>query len=160
MIRRSNYRQQRIEALNALIPAAQTGTHVLDEAAAAYLGINRTDLRCLGMVLEHGPLSASKLAESIGLTRGAMTTALDRIEQAGFVRRVQNGVDRRGVMVEATQATKEAVVAIWGPIRAEGLALLEKYTDAELDVLCRFFEDYCRTQQTQTKRIRGLRRRA
>jgi hypothetical protein len=73
---------------------------------------------------------------------------------------MQNGVDRRGVMIEATKAAKDAVKAIWGPIRAEGLALLVKYTDAELDVLRRFFEDYCRTQQTQTKRIRGLRRRA
>jgi DNA-binding MarR family transcriptional regulator len=158
MVRRSNDNQVHIEALSALIPAAQALTHVLDEAAAAHLRINRTDLRCLGTLLEQGPLSASKLAESVGLTRGAMTTALDRMEQARFIRRVRNGLDRRGVMIEATTRAKDCIAAIWGPIRVEGLAVLKKYTDAELDILSHFFEDYCAIQRTHTKRIRGLRR--
>lgn len=156
MIRESNDTQRHIKALSLLIPAAQTATQAVDEAAAAHLGINRTDLRCLGVVLESGPLSAGKLAEIVGLTRGAMTTALDRVEQAGFVRRVHNDQDRRGVTIEATQAAKDAIAQIWGPIRADGLAVLKKYSDAELDVLRRFFEDYCEIQRANAARIREL----
>jgi DNA-binding MarR family transcriptional regulator len=148
--------QRHIKALGTLIPAAQTATHAVDEAAAAQLGINRTDLRCVGVLLECGPLSAGKLAEIVGLTRGAMTTALDRVEQAGFVRRVHNDRDRRGVTIEATQAAKDAIAEIWGPIRADGLAVLKKYSDVELDVLRRFFEDYCEIQRTNAARIREL----
>ncbi|HEX4049786.1 MAG TPA: MarR family transcriptional regulator [Steroidobacteraceae bacterium] len=127
----------------------------MDEAAAAHLGINRTDLRCLGVLLEQGPLPASKLAEAVALTRGAMTTALDRIEQAGFIRRIRNDQDRRGVTIEATQTAKDAIKSIWAPIRADGLAVLRKYSDADLELLCRFFEDYCEIQRTHAARIRG-----
>jgi DNA-binding MarR family transcriptional regulator len=156
MIRLSKHRQCRVEALSALIPGAQTETHALDEAATAHLGINRTDLRCLGVLMEHGLLSASKLAESVALTRGAMTTALDRLEQAGFIRRIHNDQDRRGVTIEATQTAKDAIRSIWAPIRADGLAVLKKYSDADLELLCRFFEDYCEIQRAHAARIRGL----
>ena len=143
-----------IAALSELIPAAQTETQAVDEAAAVRLGINRTDLRCLGTIAMRGSLSASKLAESIGLTRGAMTTALDRLEQAGFIRRIHDRLDRRSITVEATPAATKAIREIWEPIRVEGLALLQAYGDAELELLSRFFKDYCALQQTHATRIR------
>jgi DNA-binding MarR family transcriptional regulator len=158
MIRSSNYRQERIRTLSTLIPAAQTETHSVDEAAAAHLGINRTDLRCLGAVLEMGSVSASRLADSVGLSRGAMTTALDRLEHAGFLRRIHNDADRRSIVIEATQTAKDAITRIWAPIRNEGMVLLKKYSDAELATLCRFFKDYSDIQARHAKRIRKLER--
>jgi DNA-binding MarR family transcriptional regulator len=158
MIRSSNYRENYVLALSALIPAAQTATHEIDEAAAAHLGINRTDLRCLGVLLLKGSMSASKLAHEVQLTRGAMTTALDRLERANFVLRVDNEADRRGVMIEATQIAKDAVKLIWGPIRTSGLALLKTYSDNELKILARFFKEYGEMQEKHAARIRGLRK--
>lgn len=157
MIRESNNRQRLIKALSALIPEAQTETHTVDEAAAAHLRINRTDLRCLGIVFEQGSLSASKLAESVGLTRAAMTTALDRLEKAGYIRRLHDPLDRRGVNVEATRAAQKALRTIWEPIRLDGLSLLEKYRDQDIAVLIRFFKDYCALQRKHAHSIQQLR---
>lgn len=159
MIRQSNHRSQLIEKLGRLITVSQTETHEVDEAAAAQLGINRTDLRCLGIVLEHEPISASMIAKNAGLTRGAMTTALDRLERAGLVRRIDDPLDRRGVNVEATLSAKKAVRDIWGPIRTDGLALLKEYGDEEIELLDRFFDEYRSLQHSHAERIRHLKRR-
>ena len=61
---------------------------LLDEAVAAQVGLNRTDLRCLGIIYRRGRLTAGELAEESGLTPGAITTVLDRMERAGFANRV------------------------------------------------------------------------
>lgn len=160
MIRKSNERQKFIQSLSALIPAAQTETHAVDEAAANRLRINRTDLRCLGVVLEQGSVSASRLAEIVGLTRGAMTTALDRLVRAGFIRRIRDRQDRRGIKIEATPAAKKAVHAIWQPIRADGFDLLKSYSDSELELLNRFFIDYCALHRAHAERIRRMRQKS
>lgn len=157
MIRRSNH--TRALAFSELIPRAQAETDAFDEAAAAVLGLNRTDVRCLGMILEHDAATPSRLAEEMKLTRGAMTTALDRLEAAGFARRVKDPADRRGVRVEATARARKAVDRIWEPLRAAGLELLDGYSDAELATLERFFEQYCQLQRTHAARVRALRRR-
>jgi len=156
MILRSKHRAQLIEKLGSLITASQTETHAVDDAAAVQLGINQTDLRCLGIVLVHQPISASVLAERAGLSRGAMTTALDRLEKAGLVRRVDDPLDRRSVKVEATPSSKKAVGDIWEPIQADGLALLKRYGNEEIKLLNRFFDEYCSVQRTHAQRIRRL----
>lgn len=156
MIRRSNQREQLIGKLSALIPGVQAETHDLDDAAARHLGINRTDLRCLGVILERGPASASMLAETMKLTRAAMTTVLDRLEQAAYIHRVRDGTDRRRIKVEATQQARKAVREIWAPIRIAGLGLLTKYTSEDLQLLIQFFEEYCTLQKGQAERIRNL----
>jgi DNA-binding MarR family transcriptional regulator len=156
MIRQSNYRQSLVRALMELIPSAQNATDAVDEAAACQLRVNRTDLRCLGAVLRSQGISASKLAQEVGLTRGAMTTALDRLERTRHVRRTEDPKDGRGVRVDATAAAARAVQQIWGPIEVEALKLLEKYSDSELEAIRRFFDEYCRFQRLHAERIRGL----
>lgn len=70
-------------------------------AVAAHAGINITDVTCLGVLDKNGPLTPGELAQHAGLTRGgAITTAIDRLERAGFVRRSRDNADRRKVTVE------------------------------------------------------------
>jgi len=156
MVRQSNYTAELIETVSSLIAEAQAATDLVDEAAGHSLGINRTDLRCLGAVFQSGSISAGRLAEQVGLTRGAMTTAIDRLERAGYVRRVGDPGDGRGVRVEATSSAKRAVRQIWGPIGTNGLKLLKKYSDSELDIVRRFLDEYCKLQRFHAKRIRRL----
>ncbi len=156
MINQSSKRQALIAVLSALIPAAQTETHAVDEAAAKRLRINQTDLRCLGIILDRGPISASKLAETVGLTRAAMTTALDRLEKAGFTWRIHDVRDRRSIKVEATLKARDAAREIWEPIRLDGLEFLEKYSIEDLELLNRFFEEYSALQRTHAQRIQKL----
>ena len=82
-------------AIHALI-AGSVATH---EAVAERLGINSTDLRCLVLASTEPGLAPSRLAELAGLTTGAITGVLDRLERAGFVRREADPGDRRRLHV-------------------------------------------------------------
>jgi len=77
------------------------------EATLAEFGLDRRTHRVLGRLRYEGPpyrLSAGDLAEGTGLSSGAMTNRLDRLEAAGLVRRLPDPDDRRGVLVEPTEA--------------------------------------------------------
>src|SRR3954468_24063564 len=71
------------------------------DAAAAQLGLNRTDLDCLSFVHLGGAVTAGDLAETTGLTTGAITGVIDRLEKGGFVVRSADPHDRRRVIVTA-----------------------------------------------------------
>jgi DNA-binding MarR family transcriptional regulator len=67
---------------------SQNATDRFDQAVADALGLNRTDMRCLDVLHREGAVTAGRLAEMTGLTTGAMTVALDRLERSGYARRV------------------------------------------------------------------------
>src|SRR5262249_43427255 len=133
----------------------QQATDAVDEAVAERLGINRTDLRCVGIVLERGPVAAGQLAEAAGLSRGATTTAIDRLARAGYVRRVPDARDRRGVRVAATASGEARVAELYGPIGAAGRAALDAYDDAQLAVLDDFLRRGHALQTEHAARIRA-----
>jgi DNA-binding MarR family transcriptional regulator len=63
------------------------------------VGVNPTDLGALCLLLLHGPAPAGRLAELTGLTTGAVTGVVDRLEKGGFVHREVDPADRRKVIV-------------------------------------------------------------
>ena len=157
MIRKSNYtRQKLIAAIGEHVQAFQDATDEIDEAVALRLRLNRTDLRCLGVVSRAGPTTASALATAAGLTRGAMTTVLDRLEKSGFVTRVWSQEDRRSVRVELTANAHREIGVLYAPLGRDGAALLEKYNVAELAAVLRYLEDGERLQRAHANRIRAL----
>src|SRR6266545_3110812 len=91
-----------ISAVMQAVAAFQDAADQVDEAAARRLGLNRTDLRCLGILTRFGPTSAGQLAFAAGLSPGAATTAVDRLVRAGYAQRVHDEQDRRRVTVQAT----------------------------------------------------------
>lgn len=83
------------------------------EAVCDTLGINRSHLRCLRALSLEGPLTAGALSEKCGLTTGAVTGILDRMERLGLVQREADPFDRRRVMAQlhsAKQATLEKLL--------------------------------------------------
>jgi DNA-binding MarR family transcriptional regulator len=131
-----------IDAVGQSIQAFQDATDEVDEAVAQRLHLNRTDLRCL-----------SVLARA-GLTRGAMTTALDRLEAAGYVRRVWDQEDRRSVRLELTEAAHKEVASLYGPLATEGARVLQTYSAAELEAVLRYLRDGHDLQRAHARRIR------
>lgn len=157
MIRKSNYsKAELLSAVGQKVQAFQDATDEVDEAVARRLRLNRTDLRCLSVLSQAGAMSASALADAAGLTRGAMTTALDRIEQAGYARRVWDQQDRRSVRVEMTDRALQDVDVLYGPLAKDGLAVLQKYTSEDLAAVLRYLEDGQRLQRAHARRIRAL----
>jgi DNA-binding MarR family transcriptional regulator len=83
------------------------GLLVANPEAAEAVGLNPSDLGCLCLLLLHGPSPAGRLAELTGLTTGAVTGVIDRLERAGFAQRVVEPTDRRKVIVLPDEAKVE-----------------------------------------------------
>lgn len=109
--------------------------HAFDNVAAERLGVNLTDLSCLDIISRRGPLTAGEIARDTGLTTGAVTAVIDRLERAGYARRVRDDDDRRRVMVEATPEFFAAAGPIWGPLAEEWQAMIERYTADQLRLM-------------------------
>ena len=132
-------RERLMEGVVSAIKDFQDAVDRFDTAAAAHLNVNATDLRCLTALYDRGPLLANEVASALGLTRGATTTALDRMEEAGYVKRCPIATDGRSFSIELTNHGRASIAAIWRPIRKHGRKHLEQYTDVELQLMTRFF---------------------
>lgn len=121
------------------IRAFQIAVDAFDEAVAERLAINRSDLRCLDLLERHGAMTAGELARASGLTTGAVTRLLDRVERRGYARRVRDSVDRRRVLVELTPRARELASELYGSIAQAGRRGLERYSAEELTLLRDFF---------------------
>src|SRR6476660_7809191 len=70
------------------------------QTVAIRFGLSESDIEALAVLIDAGASTAGRLSELTGLTTGAITRVIDRLEQAGFVRRVPDPADRRRVIVE------------------------------------------------------------
>jgi len=115
--------------------ALSTEIDRLDQAAADRYGLNRTDMRALDLVGRAGPLAPTALARLLGFTTGGVTTVLDRLERAGYIRRRPDPADRRRLVVEVTQATSARDAEVFGGLICQTSDLLSGYTDDQLLVI-------------------------
>lgn len=124
--------------------------------ACEKLGINRTDLRCLNIVDNQGPMTAGRLAELSGLTTAAVTAVLDRLENAGYARRTRDHEDRRQVIVELAPLLAERAGRIWGPLGEEANATLGRMSVDEIQGVMEFFRFGIDLNRRHIERVRGL----
>lgn len=148
-------RRELCEEVGRAVAEFQSAGDLVDDAIALYLGVNRTDLRCLGLLWSHGPMSAGRLARASSLSPGATTSAIDRLERAGYVRRVRHPADRRGVVVELTSEAQRLIVELYGPIGEAGQARLTKFSDEQLVFLRDFLREGRLFQMEQAERVRA-----
>ena len=92
------------------------------QAVAECVGLNVTDHKCLDVLVRSGPMTAGQLAQLTGLTTGAVTGVLDRLERAGFVRRQSDPSDRRRVIAQPLieQAERKIAPLFAGLARDDG----------------------------------------
>jgi DNA-binding MarR family transcriptional regulator len=110
-----------------------------DNRAAQRLGVNLTDLHCLNVIQQRGSVTAGELAADAGLTSGAITGVIDRLERAGYARRERDPDDRRRVGVEVTPAFYAAAAGIWAPVKQDwDRVLASRFTSEQLDVVIAF----------------------
>ena len=127
-----------------------------DGLAAERLGVSETDLHCLNIIENSGGLTAGELAAQSGLTNGAITGVLDRLERAGFGRRVADPSDRRRIRVEVTPSFYECAARIWGPVAADWQGTLGKsFSAAELERIAAFLRITVEVGRRQLDRLRG-----
>jgi DNA-binding MarR family transcriptional regulator len=104
MSRRQVSRNELVAALNHAMRDASGQGVLYSQAVAERLGINSTDLECLDIIVMRGPVTAGELARATGLTTGAITGVIDRLDRAGFAKREHDAADRRKVLVRALPA--------------------------------------------------------
>ncbi len=128
-------RRTLIEEMGRAVRAQQNAIDAFDEAAAATLGLSRSDLRALDVLQQRGRLTAGELAQAARVSRGAMTGLVDRLESAGFVRRVHDTQDRRRIFIELSDDGIERALKVYGPVAARGWTAAEGLTDDQLRLL-------------------------
>lgn len=132
---------------------SQSATARFDQAVADALGLNRTDMRCIDVLHRAGPITAGRLAEETGLSAGAMTTALDRLERAGYARRVRDAGDRRRVLVELTAEAGRTGEAFYSEHAAEAERLYDRYSLEQLELLLEFVRSGREFNERQSARL-------
>ena len=132
--------------------------NAFDSLAAKQLGVSETDLRCLNIVENSGGLSAGELAAQSGLTAGAITGVIDRLEKVGYARRISNSVDRRRVRVEVTPEFYRSSERIWGPLATDWDATLARtFTSEELELITSFLRTTNEVGRRHLDRLREQR---
>lgn len=149
-------KQELVDELVQLARAHEAANDAFDEVAREKLGINRTDLRCLNIIDNAGTMTAGRLAELSGLTTAAVTSVLDRLERAGYARRVRDQPDRRQVMVEVTPLLAERATPIWGPLGEEARSTLSRMSAEELRALIDFYRLGIELNERHIERVRHL----
>jgi DNA-binding MarR family transcriptional regulator len=132
-------KQTKIDELVDEFRVSGNQDRAFDNLAAQRLGVNLTDLHCLNVIQQRGSVTAGELAADAGLSSGAITGVIDRLERAGYARREPDPGDRRRVSVAVTPEFYAAAAGIWGPVRQDWDATLaRRFTGEQLDVVIAF----------------------
>jgi DNA-binding MarR family transcriptional regulator len=134
-------KSDRVTALISAFRSSGNLDRAFDNRAAEALGVNLTDLHALNIVENRGGLTAGALAAEAGLTSGAVTGVVDRLERAGYARRVPDPADRRRVKIEVTDRFYARADEVWHPLAAEWHAELgRRFTTDQLDLITEFLD--------------------
>ena len=127
----------------------------MDDAAAAVLALDRPALPCLTVLLYGGAASIEQLIAATGLARKAVLAIVQKIQLAGYARRVPGGKseDER---FELTDHARRWIETIWGPLQRQGHQLLKRYGTKDLSVFARLLAEARAIQEVHAERIHAL----
>jgi len=132
-------RKQLTQELNRQVRYLTANSVIFSKVVADKVGQHSTDLECLDFLLLSGPSTAGKLSEITGLTTGAVTAVIDRLEKAGYVKRERDKNDRRKVIVVPNKTKIDAEIAPFSMSMGVALETLSKeFSEDELELILRF----------------------
>ena len=151
-------REEIIQAINEKFREMSTETIMFHQAVADKLGLHVTDHKCLDFIYRFGAMPAGRLAELTGLTTGAITGIIDRLEKAGYVRRTNDPKDRRRTIVEPTRNKKleKKIEVLFIPLRDRMHKLLSSYSDSDLAFLLDATTEMLEQTREESKKLRRL----
>jgi DNA-binding MarR family transcriptional regulator len=151
----SDNRSEQLAALGDEFRQLATATVLFHQAIADRLGMHVTDHRCLDILSRTGPITAGDLAQRTGLTTGAITGVIDRLEKAGFVRRAKDKADRRRVVIEPVPERIEREIApLFGSIARAMADLCAQYSTQELALIRDFIARFHQGAYEQIRKLR------
>lgn len=126
-----------INELHQEVQRCGTLTVIHTNAIADKIGLSATEFEALDIISHHRPVSAGDLSRYCGLTSGAITGLVDRLERAGFVRRMADPSDRRRVLLEPIEDPKvnEKVRNLYQPLGKCFKNVIESYSEEQIEFL-------------------------
>ena len=129
-------------------------TIMFHQAVADRLGLHPTDHKCIGLLAEAGSTTAGELAEATGLTTGAITGVIDRLEAAGFVRREDDPNDRRRVIIRVVPKRYRDIARLFEPLAAAAREVGARYSEQERATILDFVDRSCQVLRDCTLELR------
>lgn len=151
----TSHRRDLLNRLWDLGRTMSTQTVFLHQAIAQSVGLNATDTKCVDLILR-GPeaaVTAGWLAEATGLTTGAITHVLDRLERRRIIERVRDPSDRRKVFVRVRPKSLEPLIPRYEAIGRAYMKVLEEFTTKELELICTYLERTSAVSQSELARM-------
>ena len=131
---------QHVAAIVRASAELSAGRAAFTAVVAERFGLAPTDIECLGLLSAEGAMPVGRLGELTALTTGATTRMVDRLEQAGYVRRVADPADRRRVIVEPVIERTIAISRAFDPLDAAIRAALDPVDAAEVEAIHAFLD--------------------
>jgi len=135
-----------------------TASTLYSIATADHLGMNLSDMLCLGILAGAGPISPSQLATLIGLSTGSVTGLIDRLERLDLVRRERDEQDRRRIVLHLNTGRDEEIGKAFVPMLETAWQHLEQFTDDELRVIARYHDGAIGFMREATQAMRARER--
>jgi DNA-binding MarR family transcriptional regulator len=137
-----------------------TETVMFHQVVADELGLYITDHKCMDIIHRFGAMPAGRLGEMTGLTTGAITGMIDRLEKAGYVKRANDPKDRRKTIVEPIRNRKleRKIEMTFTPLHERMYKVLSSFSDNELIFLLDAMTELIKQTREESKRLRSLKK--
>ena len=122
-------------------------------AISEWAGLNVTDMECLRLLFQKGIATPSELSRFTGLTSGATTAMLDRLEKAGLIERRPNPNDRRGSLIAPAPSSGEKAASWFESARSAQDQLISSYSESELEIIANAFERFAKLWEDERKKV-------
>lgn len=152
---RDTSRRAAEEQVLAALPGWINAISQLNRLIAERMGVTVSDLDCLHVLNQNGPATTADLARQVGLTPGAASRMIDRLDAAGCIKRTSDPHDRRRVLIEPTSSGLARIAAYYDGLTARGYDDLAVFQARELGALLQFIE---RSQHSAVEELARLRK--
>jgi DNA-binding MarR family transcriptional regulator len=132
-----------------------TATVLFHHAIAERLGLGPTDHKCLDLLIERGTLTGSELAALTGLTSGAITGVVARLERAGYLRREPDPQDGRRQLLHPVPERMHELAEVFAGLESDAAALVADFDTAQLEAIAQFLDRATRFARERAALLRA-----
>ncbi len=143
------------DALSMTMREMSSLSILFSQTIADKIGINSTDMESGDFLNIYGPMTAGKLAELTGLTTGAITGVIDRLEKAKFAKRVPDPTDRRKVLLEPLQDRMPEMMEYFGPLKAGVDEIFAKHSLEDLSKFLSLCQELIEVSRDGLKKLKS-----
>jgi DNA-binding MarR family transcriptional regulator len=144
-------RSEIVENLDWRLRNLSTSTVLAATTIARKAGMGPNELKCAEILVRLGPMSAGELAEKAGLSTGAITGIVDRLENAGWAKRIPDSKDRRRVIIQPGPQDTEVMAGLYEGHMKSLNELVENYSDNELLLITDFIDNLIKINLKQAE---------